>query len=172
MFWWYAAVSCYFQELGLIGRVMSAETDPRAEERPMFRGYEQNFTDNDRGWAWLAGIASCAELVLESSLIFTSLREAQQRTGVPAGPSCWLVLRLSLAVSARPYHCCCYPDSIKLDCWFIREVFTSGSSCHCWPVNWTASFQTAQTRVAPKNLSNQVHFPLILSSHYLWWVVG
>ena len=45
--------------------------------------------DGDR--ARLAGTASCAMLVgLTSSLIFTSLREAQLRTspGVPVGPSC------------------------------------------------------------------------------------
>jgi hypothetical protein len=34
-FWWCAAVSCCFQGLGLIDRVMSAETDARAEARPM-----------------------------------------------------------------------------------------------------------------------------------------
>ena len=42
-------------------------------------------SDGDR--AWLTGTARCATLVgLESSLIFTSLREAQLRTslGVPA----------------------------------------------------------------------------------------
>ena len=52
------------------------------------------WSDRDRAWlarAWLAGTASCATLVgLESSLIFTSLREAQPRTSpdVAAGPSC------------------------------------------------------------------------------------
>jgi hypothetical protein len=47
--------------------------------------------------AWLAGTASCARVVgLLSSLIFTSLREAQQRTspGIPVGPSCCLQPRL------------------------------------------------------------------------------
>ena len=45
---------------------------------------------SDEERAWLAGTASCAMLVgLASSLIFTSLREAQLRTpGVPASPSC------------------------------------------------------------------------------------
>ena len=46
---------------------------------------------SDRDRTWLAGTASCATLVgLESSLIFTSLREAQPRTspGVLVGTSC------------------------------------------------------------------------------------
>ena len=46
-------------------------------------------SDGER--AWLAGTTSCAMLLgLTSSLIFTSLREAQLRTssGVPVGPSC------------------------------------------------------------------------------------
>jgi hypothetical protein len=37
----------------------------------------------------------------------------------------------SLAVSARLCHCCCWPDTIELDCWCICEVFASGASCHC-----------------------------------------
>jgi hypothetical protein len=36
-FWWCAAVSCCFLGLGLIGRVMSAETNARAEERLVLR---------------------------------------------------------------------------------------------------------------------------------------
>jgi hypothetical protein len=48
-------------------------------------------SDSMEGWcrALLAGPASCATLVgFKSSLIFTSLREAQPRTsGVPPGPS-------------------------------------------------------------------------------------
>ena len=40
--------------------------------------------------AWVAVTASCGMIVgLESSLIFTSMREAQLRTsGVPVGPFC------------------------------------------------------------------------------------
>ena len=34
-FWWFAAVLCCFCRLGLIGRVMSAETDSYAEARPV-----------------------------------------------------------------------------------------------------------------------------------------
>ena len=111
----------------------------------------QKGLDSDRGWAWLAGTASCAMLVgLMSLLIFAFLREVQLRTspGVPLGPSCWL----------KPSHVC-YPDSTKLHCWCICEISSSGSSCCCWPVNWAADFQTPQTtRVAPKNLSKQVRF--------------
>ena len=38
-----------------------------------------------------------------------------------------------LSVSARECHHfhVCYPDSTELDCWYIREVFVSGSSCCC-----------------------------------------
>ena len=55
----------------------------------MFGGYKQDSVDSDEVWGRLADRASCATLVgLESSLIFSSLREAQLITsGIPAGPS-------------------------------------------------------------------------------------
>lgn len=57
----------------------------------------------------------------------------------------------------------CYPDTTELDCSCIHEVFVSGSSCHHWPVNWTATFLTTQMGIAPKTLSKQVRFLCILS---------
>ena len=35
IFWWCAVVSCHFLGLGLIGRVMLAETDSHAEAKPV-----------------------------------------------------------------------------------------------------------------------------------------
>jgi hypothetical protein len=70
----------------------------------------------------------------------------------------WELLLTSLLVRIPPAWLfllgratCCYPDTNELNCWCIREVFVSGSSCHCWPVNWTADFLTTQVGVAPKN---------------------
>lgn len=130
MFWWYAAVSCYFQELGLIGRVMSAETDPRAEERPMFRGYEQNFTDNDRGWAWLAGIASCAELVLNlhwSSLPWERHSRELVFLLVPPADLCWGWVWLSLL------------GLITAVAILTLSNWTAGLSVKCLPVDQAAT---------------------------------
>ena len=55
----------------------------------IFKGINRTLR-SDRDRAWLAGTARCARLVgLESSLIFSSLREAQPRTsGVTVSPSC------------------------------------------------------------------------------------
>jgi hypothetical protein len=80
-------------------------------------------------------IELAALVSLKSSLIFNSLRKAQQRTfpGVPPGPSCRLVPRLRpgcLYVPPLLIHVCC-PNSTALDCWCVHEVFESGSSCLC-----------------------------------------
>jgi hypothetical protein len=37
-FWWCAAVSCCFHRLGLMGRMISAETDARVEAKHMMLG--------------------------------------------------------------------------------------------------------------------------------------
>jgi hypothetical protein len=42
----------------------------------------------------------------------------------------------------------------------------------CWPVNWTASFQTTQPGVVPKNLSKQVPllpYPFFPTTSGGWW---
>jgi hypothetical protein len=94
-------VYCHFLGLRLIGRVMSAETDARANDtcgwHVMFGGYKQDLTDCDGGWAWLAYRANCAMLVgLMSSLIFTLLcwGTAKNLSWHPPGLTCWLVPRL------------------------------------------------------------------------------
>ena len=123
----------------------------------MFGGSTKRFHWLWGSWARLSYRASCTMLVgLSSLLIFDCLRKAQLRTpGIPLGPSWWLCPQLLIHV--------CYANTCKLDCWYIHEVFVSGSSCHCWPVNWTADFQTTQTRVAPKKLSKIGVLPHILS---------
>ena len=110
------------------------------------------WSDGDR--AWLAGTASYSMLVgLLSPLIFASLRETQLRTspGEPADPACcWLSEAeawLSLLGSVRAAD----PNSPELDCWCICEVFASGLTCCCLPMNWTADFLATQMGFAPKN---------------------
>ena len=156
-----------------IGRVMSAETDsPGVLLRQLTcwgktcwgktcRGYEiiggrTSRTQQTVTEAWLACTASFAMLlVLTSLLIFTSLREAQERTspGLIA-PAVSSRFGWCLAVSARSCHCywfVCCPNTTELDCWYIGEVFASGLSCCGSTVKWTADFLIMQVGFARKN---------------------
>jgi hypothetical protein len=106
--WWCASVSYHFHGLGLIGVVISAETDTYAEVRhvlrqvpwricDIWREYKKDLTNSDGDRAWLVYRTSCAILVgLESLLIFTSLREAQLRTS-PGIHSFWPLLTCAKA---------------------------------------------------------------------------
>lgn len=136
----------------------------------MFEGIKKDLKDSRWGWARLAYTASCAMPVVSVSSFHW---EAQLRTfsGVPVGPgpSCWFILRLRPGCPTRWCHRCWFLFAIStLPNWIadVFEVFASGSSCHCWPVNCTADFQTTLTGVAPKNLSKQVHIPPTFGG---WW---
>lgn len=103
--------------------------------------------------------------------IFVSLRGTAENFEFFLLDLCW---GRGLAIPARLCHCCCYPDTTTdLDCWCSLDMFASGWSCHCWPVNWTADFLTVHTGVAPKNhFLNRSTSPTSFLFHYLWWVVG
>lgn len=155
-------MACGFRRLRLIGRVMSADTDshtrpavsPDPRTLDIWMEYIQDSMDGD-GLGWLA------------YLRFTE-RHSWELLVLPAD-LCW-----GLAIPARLYHCCCYPDTTTdLNCWCSLDMFESGWSCHCWPVNWTADFLTVHSGVAPKNhFLNRSTSPISLLFHYLWWVVG
>ena len=134
-FWWCAAVSCYFHRLRLVGCTCWGKTCAEARHMEDMWCLESingtPWSNGDR--AWLAGTASCATLVgLLSSLIFTSLRKAQQRTspGVPVGPSCLLQPRLRPGCHGHVT----VVAKLSLLNWIagvICEMFVSGLSCRC-----------------------------------------
>lgn len=157
----------------VMGKMMSAKTDSQGvllrfmcwdktlgEARPaMFRGNINRiqWTVIDWGLAEAVCRTSCAMLVgLSSLLIFASLRKAQPITfpGVTDSPgsSCSLLpIQLSPGCPARSCHLCCYPDTAKLDCWYVHEVLASRLRYHCWFVNRTAGFLTTLMGFAPMN---------------------
>jgi hypothetical protein len=67
----------------------------------------------------------------------------------------------------------CYPHSTKEDCWYICEVFASGSRCHCWP-QWTELLISRQHRqeLLQRTFLNRSTSPVSFLFHYLWWVVA
>lgn len=132
-----------------------------------------------------ACIASSVMLLgLKSLLILALLREAWQRPSPGilggSGHSCSLV-----PIKLRPGCLCqvvppllvlvCYIIT-RLDCWYIREVFASRLSCHCWFLctqlltSWQCKWDLLQ-----RTISKQIHLLCILMTflfHYLWWVMG
>ena len=97
------------------------------------------------------GTASFATLLsLASLLIFTSLREAQQRTfpGIPAGPkpSCWLCL--SLLGSATSAHF-----------YLLPWLYWTGLLVYLWHVcEWIQLLPLTRMNVTADFLTNQMGF--------------
>ena len=121
--------------------------------------------DSKGGWAWLACIAKCFWSCTFADFYFlergTDENFSWHSSLVPPADSSW---GWGLAVSARSHHHCCYPYSTEQDCWHIREVFASGLSFLCWPVNKIADFQTRQMGVVSKDhFENRSNLSRILS---------
>ena len=102
--------------------------------------------------------------VAQSLLIFVCQREAQSfwrscwsllLTWAEAEAEAWLALLGRVTAVANSGY---WTAGVSVKCLQVDRAAAA-----CWPVNWTADFQTTQTGVAPKNLSKQVHFPCILS---------
>jgi hypothetical protein len=101
LFWWCAVASCWFFGLELTGRVMSDETDTRAEAKHVedmwcLEGVYIGFIGL---WESLVCLHSKLLVHLESSWILSSMRGTAfflAFPGFPVGPglSCWLTLRL------------------------------------------------------------------------------
>jgi hypothetical protein len=77
-----------------------------------------------------------------------------------------------LAASARLCHCYFLPDSTKLDFWCIREVFVSGSSCHCLltcELNcWFPDNTDHRWELLQGTFLNRFTSPVSFLFHYLW----
>ena len=144
-----------------------SQAEARNKDTWCLEGVSTGLKDRDRGLVWLACEASSAMLLgLSSSLISTLLRETQPRTpGVPVGldPFCWLVsIQWGLAVTAAAI--------LTLPNW------TAGGSLKCLQVDWPDAdlwiellfSWECKWDLLQRTISKQVHFPCILSSHYLW----
>ena len=101
--------------------------------------------------------------MLLGSLIFTLLREMKPRTfpGIPLGPSCWLVLKLRPAVSARQCNWCWFmfaiqtlPNWLLVYPWSVCKWIELPLLTCAWQHRWD---------LLQRTISKQVHFPQILS---------
>ena len=154
-FWWCAMASCCFHRLWLIGRVMSPETDTRAEARPVEDMWCLEGINRTQWRVMEAELGLLIELVVQCLLVlhphWSSLHwERHSWELFPAfllalvPPADLCQFDWGLAVPGRScHHCYCF-NSTKLDCWYIHEVFSSGLSLHCWPVDWTVDFLATQ----------------------------
>ena len=84
------------------------------------------------------------ELALQSLLVFSWPLLCWDRHGKESllASLVMLILLLTCANSA---------NTTELDCWHIHEVFVSGLSCHCRPMNWSADFLTMQMGISPRS---------------------
>jgi hypothetical protein len=155
----------------MIDRVISTETDSRrwgkTRGRHVVFGESINKIRCPVRGAWLACIAKCS-LVLSLHRPWPhwerhswELLLASLLVGIPPadlGRFAW-----GLAVPVRWCHCYCYSNTPELNCWCTHEVFVSGSSCRCWPVNWTTNFLTPRWNLLQRSTAKQAHFPCIFS---------
>ena len=173
------AAPCRFLGFGPIGRVLSADTYLGRDRLMCWgktHGGHARFGGSINRTQWTvrgACIASFAMLRgLESLLIVTSLREAQQRTS--GGHSCWLLLTwlrpgwlflLDPAITAA---------ILTLLNWTAGILWSICKWIQLNPVNWTADFLTTQIGLLQRTISKQVHFSRILMTFLPttssgWW---
>jgi hypothetical protein len=180
-FWWCAAVSCRFQGLGPISRVISAETDTHGillrqtymlrwdkwwgkahEGHVMFGGNINGIHQTVRGACSLVELAM--QPLLASGLRWSSLpweRHSWEHllaflfALVPPADSCW-----GPAVPASSYHRCCYPNTSGLHCWYIQEVLwmNLAATADLWTVSWQRTWDWFK-----RTISKQIHFPHFFS---------
>ena len=100
---------------------------------------------------------------------FTDLGFLERGTVENFWRSCWSLLLTQAEAEAwlsLPGHVTTVANPTLLN-WTagvsVKCMQEDQAAAACWPVNWTADFQTTQMGVAPMNLPKQVHFPCILS---------